>query len=73
MNICLRLILLSLVVNGIAGEDVAVPKPASKKGLAGRVTPDKLKELKVGWYYFWAPRVPDDTPQGIEKEVAAAL
>lgn len=66
MKQSLRFCLLILITSLVAGEAPAVPTPASKKGLAGRVTPDKLKELKVGWYYFWAPRVPGDTPQGID-------
>src|ERR1043165_9233373 len=45
-----------------AGEDAAAAKAASKKGLAGHVSAEKLKELKVGWYYIWSPRAPADAP-----------
>lgn len=66
MKSFIGLLLIAACVAANCGEDMAGSKAASKKGLAGHVAADKLKELKVGWFYMWSPRAPADAPQGIE-------
>src|SRR6185295_7928069 len=66
MRNCLIIGLLAAALAVFAGEESSAKNTVSKKGLAGHVSGEKLKELKVGWFYYWTPRVPTDIPAGIE-------
>jgi hypothetical protein len=65
---CLFVLISVFIANANAVESpLPAPKITTKKGLAGHVSNDQLKALKVGWFYMWssAPAA-DNPPIGIE-------
>lgn len=57
------LLILIIAVKCVGGEPA---KPVPKKGLAGNVSDEQMKLLKIGWFYKWTPRFPESVPAGIE-------